>query len=140
MSFKIAIPALALLGMGVSAYLTYVKLAGAPIVCVGGGQGCEIVNLSPYSQIAGIPVAAIGFGGYLLIFAVSLWGVRVATPVRQQIRLIVFGLSLIGVLYSAYLTYLQRFVIGAFCSWCVASAIIMSLIFVGALINLRRVH
>ncbi len=136
---KIGMPALALLGMGVSAYLTYVKLAGAGIICIGGGQGCEIVNLSPYSQIAGIPIATLGFGAYLAIFALSSWEVRAQASLRPQLRLIVFGLSLIGLLYSAYLTYLQRFVIGAFCSWCVASAIIMSLIFVGALISLRKV-
>lgn len=135
---KMAIPALALLGMGVSAYLTYVKLAAAEIVCLGGGHGCEIVNSSPYSQVAGVPVAAIGFGGYLLIFALSLWEAGAQTSLRSQLHLIVFGLSLIGMLYSAYLTYLQHFVIEAFCSWCVASAVIMSLIFIGALVSLRR--
>ena len=136
---KIAIPALALLGMGISAYLTHVKLAGAEIFCIGGGRGCEAVNLSPYSQIAGIPIAAMGFGAYLAIFAISCWEARARASIRQQLRLGLFALSLIGVLYSGYLTYLQRFVIGAFCSWCVASAVIISIIFVLALINLRSV-
>jgi len=94
--------------------------------------------LSPYSQIAGIPVASLGFGAYLAIFALSLWETKAQASIRQHLRLSLFALSLIGVLYSAYLTYLQRFVIGALCTWCVASAIVMSLIFVGALINLNR--
>lgn len=139
MIFKAVVPTLALLGMGISAYLTYVKLAGAEIICLGGGQGCEVVNLSPYSQIAGIPIAAMGFGAYLAIFALSSWEAIAHVSIRQHLRLGIFALSFIGVLYSAYLTYLQRFVIGAVCTWCVASAIMMSFIFVLALISLRRV-
>ena len=54
------------------------------------------------------------------------------------IALAIFGISLMGVLYSAYLTYLELFVIEAICRWCVASAIIMVVIFGLSTLNLYR--
>ncbi len=93
---------------------------GTPL-CVAGGNGCETVAQSKYSHLAGVNVAAIGAGGYVLILgAVALRG--------DPGRFAGLMLSLIGFGFSAYLTYLELFVIDALCQWCVASAALMTVL------------
>lgn len=105
-------------GVLISAYLTWTHVWGVPPVCVGGGGGCETVQTSRYSEIAGVPVAALG----LLAYAALL-----LSAVLRGESAVFLGLfvALVGVLFSAYLTYLELFVIGAVCQWCVASAALM---------------
>src|SRR5688500_7401372 len=115
---------LAVLGMMISGYLTWVHLTNGSALCVGGGGGCDAVQQSIYSDVAGIPVALIGLLGYAAILACLLlekWNARFAQIAPHA----VFGVSLVGVLYSAYLTYLELFVIRAICQYCVASAVLM---------------
>jgi uncharacterized membrane protein len=109
---------LAVAGALISAYLTWSHLRGITPVCVGGSSGCETVQTSRYAEILGIPVASLG----LLAYA----GLLGSVLVRHE-RVALFGLliALVGTLFSAYLTYLEIFVIGAFCQWCVASATLM---------------
>jgi uncharacterized membrane protein len=109
---------LAVAGALISAYLTWSYLRGITPVCVGGSSGCETVQTSRYVEILGIPVASLG----LLAYA----GLLGSVLVRHE-RAALFGLlsALVGTLFSAYLTYLEIFVIGAFCQWCVASATLM---------------
>ena len=109
---------LAVLGAMISAYLTWTHFAGLVPVCTGSGEGCEIVQTSRYASIVGIPVALLGlvaYGG--LLFSAVLW--------RDVGIYLGFLISLVGTLFSAYLTYLEIFVIGALCQWCLASAAIM---------------
>jgi uncharacterized membrane protein len=109
---------LAALGVLISAYLTWTHFAGLAPVCTGSGRGCETVQSSRYASILGIPVALLGlvaYGG--LIFSAALW--------REAGVYLGFLISLVGTLFSAYLTYLEIFVIGALCQWCLASAAIM---------------
>lgn len=105
-------------------------------LCTGAG-GCETVNSSPYSTIAGIPIALIGLGAYLTIGVLAFASTR-ENAFGEQAHLAVFGLSLVGVLYSAYLTYLEIFVIRAICPWCVVSALLMSAIWALSLVDLAR--
>jgi uncharacterized membrane protein len=121
---------LALLGIGVSSYLTYEKLIGGQLVCLGGGQGCEIVQYSPYSQIGPIPVAVLGLIGYLSFLVVTALQLRSSRERRRMLAGLNFGLALGAFLYSVYLTYLELFVIYAICSWCVVSAIVVTLILI----------
>ena len=110
--------ALAVLGALISAYLTWTHFAGLTPVCTGSGEGCETVQSSRYASVLGIPVALLGliaYGG--LIFSTALW--------RETGIYLGFLISLVGTLFSAYLTYLEIFVIGALCQWCLASAAIM---------------
>ena len=115
---RVALLSLAVLGALISAYLTWTHFAGLTPVCTGNGHGCETVQSSRYSQVLGIPVALLGliaYGG--LVFSVVLW---------KEIGIYLgFLISLVGTLFSAYLTYLEIFVIGALCQWCLASAAIM---------------
>jgi uncharacterized membrane protein len=112
---RVALLVLAVLGALISAYLTWTHFAGLTPVCSGSGEGCETVQSSRYASILGMPVALLGliaYGG--LIFSAVLW--------REAGLYLGFLISLVGTLFSAYLTYLEIFVIGALCQWCLASA------------------
>ena len=73
-------------------------------------------------------MAVLGVVAYLLILAFNLVGLRWGEKKSGQITLLIFLLSLFGVAFSAYLTYLELFVLKAICSWCVLSAITMTAI------------
>src|SRR5215210_4295402 len=109
---------LAVLGFLISAYLTWTHFAGLTPVCTGSGEGCETVQSSRYASVLGIPVALLGLFAYSgLIFSAVMW--------KEAGIYLGFLISLVGTLFSAYLTYLEIFVIGALCQWCLASAAIM---------------
>lgn len=120
--------ALAALGLLDSIYLTWIKLANATIACSNIGD-CETVNSSRYSELAGIPIAALGAAAYLAILLMLLLD-RKPSERSELLRLGVFGLALTGTLYSAYLTYLELVVLRAICPFCVASAIILTALLV----------
>jgi uncharacterized membrane protein len=121
-------PVLALVGLGVAAYLAFVEVTGTAAVCGPVGD-CNTVQQSPYARIAGlVPVGVLGVLGYLLLLAA--WGVAVAGPVRHAgfARVIVWGSALLGTVFSLYLTFLEPFVIGATCTWCITSAVVMTVL------------
>ena len=127
---------LAVLGAADSAYLTWIKVANTRAFCSNVGD-CDAVNSSIYSEVAGIPIALFGLGAYLAILAVLLLEDR--TPALSEWGpLVVFGLALTGTLYSAYLTYVELFVIFAVCPYCVASAVLISGILVLSVVRLIR--
>jgi uncharacterized membrane protein len=115
-----AILALALVGLGVAAYLTYVHYEDIKPVCGLGGD-CQKVQTSRWSELGGVPVALIGLIGYTLILA-SLFVPGEAGRVAGAF------LALIGFAFSAYLTYRELFSIDAICPWCVVSACLMTLL------------
>jgi uncharacterized membrane protein len=106
-----AIAALAMLGLAISAYLTWVHYAGIEPVC-SSISDCERVQSSDYAELAGIPVAVLGVVGYAALL-VSLRG-----PVELTVLL-----AYIALMFSAYLTWAELFRIDAICQWCVASAV-----------------
>jgi uncharacterized membrane protein len=97
------------------------------VVCGPVGD-CDAVQTSVYSELFGIPVAVLGALSYLGILA--LWAVSHLgrDQAADLARLGLFGLALVGSLFSLYLTFLEPFVIGAVCAWCLASAVTMTLI------------
>lgn len=124
--------AVSVAGLAVSLYLTWTYAAGAAPACVGDSAACETVQSSPYSRIFGVPVAALGLGGYAaLLVSAALRGAAGT----------VFGLfvALVGTLFSGYLTWLELFVIEAVCQWCVASAVLMVAALALAVLRLRYV-
>lgn len=123
-----AVPVLSALGIAVSAYLTWVHYAGLEVVCIG-TNGCETVQSSSYAEFFGIPVATLGLGMYGALLLLSLLWLRAGPDLAANAGLGIFGLSLIGVGYSAYLTYIELFVLHAICTWCVVSAILLVAIF-----------
>jgi uncharacterized membrane protein len=119
---------LSILGILVSAYLTWTHFANTSVQCIGGSHGCDDVQQSVYSSIAGIPVALLGLFGYIAILGLLLIETKQGL-LANNAPLLLFGCTLAGVAYSIYLTYLELFVIHAICQWCVASAVIMAGLF-----------
>lgn len=128
---------LAAFGMGVSGYLSYVYWRGVPPAC-GGLGGCETVQASEYTEVMGIPVAALGLAMYAAIFGLAAAGLFLPPALASWSNLSVFGIALAGVLYSAYLTWLELAVIDAICVWCVVSALTISAILAVAGVTLVR--
>lgn len=127
-SLRLATAVLALAGIGIAGYLTWVHYAGLDPVCVGGGGGCERVQTSPWAELAGIPVALLGLVGYVTILA------SLALP-EQLGRSVAAFLTLVGFGFSAWLTYVELVEIEAICQWCVASAVVMTAL---ALVSVAR--
>jgi uncharacterized membrane protein len=125
---------LACLGLLDSIYLLIYKLTGNTSMCIGSG-GCHDVNFSPYSEIGGIPVSAFGIFAFLVIGGILLLERRL-TIAKENGPLAIFGISLAGVVFTAYLTWLEVYVIHAICPFCVAAATIITLIFILAIIRL----
>ena len=118
------VPVLALAGMAVAAYLASVETSGSEAVCGPVGD-CNAVQQSEYSQLLGIHIGVLGLIGYGLIGA--LWIVsRVASGRAADRALVLIALGAIaGAAFSTYLTFLEPFVIGATCMWCITSALVM---------------
>ena len=112
----------ATLGIGVATYITIADSGGGSPVCLAGGGGCETVANSSYSHILGVNVAVFGIVAYVLLVAAALLQ---GDPARMG----GFAISLGGFGFSVYLTYLELFKIEAICQWCVASAILMTILF-----------
>ena len=127
--------ALTIAGLLVAGYLTYLHLSGSTAALCSAGGGCDTVRESRYSQIGRIPVAVVGLGGYLAILLVLLLD-SPGGALAEYGPMLVFGFTLIGVLYSLYLTYLELFVIVAICPYCVSSAVIITLIFIISIFRL----
>ena len=121
---------LAVIGLGIAAYLTVVHYQGGSPVCAI-SHGCETVQHSRYSKLAGIPVAVIGLVGYVAILA------TLALPGPDG-TLATVAVALVGLCFSLYLTYREVFTIKAICQWCVGSAVIMAALTVLAVVRYLR--
>ena len=124
------------LGIFVSGYLVAKRFTGGSLACTRWAQ-CDVVNNSVYSQIYGVPVSVIGLAGYLLLLALAFAALWTEGRTQRKILLLSVVLSLVGVGFSAYLTYLEIYVIEALCAWCVASAVIISLLAIVTAVTIR---
>jgi len=104
-------------------YLSWIKLAHQTAICSTIGD-CETVNNSIYSELGGIPVALLGAGMYLIILSLLLLENH-NNFLQVHGQEILFGLTFLGVLYSAWLTYVEIAILKAICPFCVISAIAM---------------
>lgn len=127
---------LAGLGLLVAVYMTVFKLTDNQKMCLGNG-GCSVVNNSVYSEVYGVPVAIVGALGYAAILAVSLLSGRWSF-LRRNAALLNFGLCLTGFLFTVYLIYVEIALIHAICPFCLASQVIMTLLFAAAVVRLVR--
>lgn len=116
-----------LAGLGIAIYLSFIEITQSEAVCGPVGD-CNAVQRSPYARLFGVvPVGLIGVSGYILIAAAWLVHKYGAGQWRQFGALAAWALTLFGVLFFIYLTFLEPFVIGATCAWCLTSAAIMIL-------------
>ncbi|MBX3083927.1 MAG: vitamin K epoxide reductase family protein [Anaerolineae bacterium] len=126
------------IGLLDAAYLTYTKVANVEVACPQGAVlNCDIVQSSIYSTIGPIPIQFLGLAAYVVILAVLLLETRVPL-FEANGKLIVFGMTLFGFLYSAYLTGIEAFVLHTWCPYCVVSAVAMTLLFVVSIIRVWR--
>ncbi len=112
-------------GLADTAYLIWHKVRGTEVACLGfPAEWCRIVQHSPQSRTLGIPNSFAGFGMYSAILILA-WlhagGLAALWPLQA---IITFGFA-----FSMYFTYVQAFVLRAFCTWCVVSAINFTLMF-----------
>lgn len=112
----------AALGVGVATYIAIAESGGGSPVCLAGSTGCKTVAESSYSHVAGVNIAVFGVVGYLLLLATAFFAC-------DLVRFGAFAVSLGGFGYSIFLTYIELFKIEAICQWCVASAVLMTILF-----------
>jgi rhodanese-related sulfurtransferase/uncharacterized membrane protein len=123
------VPLLCLAGLGVAGYMSYVEAAQVSAVCGPVGD-CNAVQQSEYARLFGVlPIGILGIGGYLAILVAWLLGRQKNLRLADYANLSLLGLSAFGILFSIYLTFLEPFVIGATCAWCLTSAVIMTALF-----------
>lgn len=123
------IPVLSLIGLGIAGYLAYVEVNQVDAVC-GPVGNCNTVQQSSYAVLFGIlPIGVLGVLGYLVVIILWLAGNLDLAALQRTISILLWIVSLFGVLFSVYLTFLEPFVIGATCLWCLSSAVIMTILF-----------
>ena len=135
MKYRMAAALLSLAGFFVSLYLYLYKIGRIGTLACGTG-GCETVQTSPFSRFLGLEVALYGVVGYLVLLVLSMDTLR--RPAAANSSRLLLILSGAGLAFTIYLTYLELFVIKAICRWCVGSAVIITLIFIVALLDWRR--
>jgi len=135
MIYRMSAALLSLAGLFISVYLYLYKIGKIGSLACGTG-GCETVQLSSWSRFAGLEVSLIGVLGYAGLLALSLASLQTG-PSRQWPARALVVVAGIGLGFTIYLTYLELFVIHAICRWCVVSGIVMTGIFVVALLDRR---
>jgi uncharacterized membrane protein len=135
--YRMGAALMSLLGLFVSVYLYLYKIGRIGTLACGSG-GCETVQNSPWSRFAGVEVALIGILGYGLLFLVAMLALQPGLAPRRWPADLLAALAAVGVLFTAYLTWLELFVIHAICRWCVGSAAIIVSVLVLALLARRR--
>ena len=112
-ALRLGVALVAVAGIGVSAYLTWVHYHPAALVCTAGG-GCETVQHSHYAVLLGVPVATWGLVAWTAVLALVLWD----TPDAQTG---VAAIAVAAVAFAVYLVVLQLAVIHAVCVWCMVN-------------------
>jgi uncharacterized membrane protein len=121
-------PVLAVIGLGVAFYLTYVETQQVSAVCGPVGD-CNAVQSSPYARLFGVlPVGILGAAGWIAIIAAWIVNRTNAGGFGALAGLALLGMALFGVLFTIYLTYLELAIIHAVCIWCLSNAVLMALV------------
>lgn len=138
MNRRRTIAVLALLGGLDSVYLLLAKtgLIGGLSCTI--SHGCDMVNSSSYSEFFGIPVAGIGFVGYVGLFMLAIVGIQPRWLEDSLPDRLVSLFAGVGVVFTLYLTYAEIFILGAICQWCVVSQLLILGIFVLSLIGVLK--
>ena len=130
-ALRIVVGILATGGGGVAAYLTYARFTHTTLACATGG--CETVQSSSYAEVAGIPVAILGLGAFVVILATAF-------STSELARAGAAAVALAGVAFSAYLLYVQIALIDALCHWCLVSDVVLALLAAATVLRLVGGH
>lgn len=138
MTKRMIVAALSLAGIFVALYLALYKLGAIGNLSCSIGS-CETVNSSRWAEFVGLPVAVWGLGFYVATFTVAMVALRERFARSERISLALVLMTGLGTAFSAWLTYLELFVIDAICQWCVVSAIIVAALFAVSLADFLAV-
>ena len=134
---RMAITLLALIGALISLYMTLHKLGVIGELLCGTGS-CEIVQTSKWAVFMGVPVPYWGLAGYTILTTLALASLQPRYQESRALRIaLVFTVSA-AFLFTVYLTALEAFVINAWCRWCIASAVVATLLFLCTIPEFRR--
>lgn len=128
---RLVLALIALLGIADATYLTALHYADRSPICIPGLE-CEVVLGSQYATVWGTPISLFGVLFYLTVLGLTLW-----SGSDQRVRPLLVVLTSLGLIVSAYLVYLQAVVLKAFCQYCLVSAGLSVLLFIGALVYAR---
>ncbi len=129
-ALALVLVAVAIVGVGIASYLAWENSRGESGVCTI-VHGCSTVQQSKYGKILGIPVSVPGLGLYALLALSGIAWVTNARGVRPYAALVGAVGAAFGFLFSLFLTYLEAFVIDAWCIYCIVSAVLMTVLFAG---------
>jgi uncharacterized membrane protein len=116
-ALRAAVALVALAGVAVAGYLTYVHYQPDALICTSGG-GCETVQDSSYAELAGVPVALLGLLAWIAVLLLVAWDSELARTLSAAIALVAAG-------FAVYLIVLQAFVIDAWCIWCLVNDLVI---------------
>ena len=128
---------ISLAGVFIGAYLTLYKFGYiGTLAC--GVSSCETVQTSKWSVFLGVPVATWGVGFYALMLVLSIVGLQPRFADSPKLSLVLLLLTGWGALFTAWLNYLEAFVIHAWCEWCIFSAALVLMLFMLAIFDYRE--
>jgi uncharacterized membrane protein len=133
---RMGIAVVALGGVFLSVYMLLFKLGMIGELACGAGA-CDRVQSSPWSDFLGVPVPLWGVAGYAMIFGLAVAGLQPALVRDRRIAAALLATTGFAFAFSMYLTWLEAFVINAWCRWCIASAVMATLLFLLALPEVR---
>lgn len=123
-----ALPLLCAVGLGAAGYLSYVEIYKVEAVCGPVGD-CNAVQSSIYARLFGVlPLGVLGMAGYLAILSAYFYPRFRKDRLAHYAPVAVLCMTIFGVIFSIYLTYLEIFMIRAVCMWCITSAVVMTLL------------
>ena len=137
---RMALAVFALLGVLVAGYMLAYTVGLIPAIACGEGGGCTRVQSSPWAVFMGVPVPGWGVLGYGLTLVVALAGLQPAFAGDRRLAIVLLAAGAGGFAFSAYLTWLEAFVIGSWCRWCIGSAVIATLMFGASLFEIPRIR
>ena len=137
---RMVIAILALAGLLISVYLALHKYGYIGTLMCGESGSCEIVQTSKWAVQFGVPVSVLGLIGYLVILVVALLSLQPSFGEKRALAVLLLLLTTGAFGFSLYLSYLEEFVIHAWCRWCIGSAVVAILMWLFALAELPRLR
>jgi uncharacterized membrane protein len=135
MTRRMWLAVLSLVGIFIAAYLSLYHFGYIGTLACTGSEGCSTVQASKWSRLWGLPVATWGLGYYLSVFALAIIGLQDRFAESPRLSLGLMLLTAWGAVFSGWLTYLEAGPIGAWCLWCIGSAVVAALLFVVSLLD-----
>lgn len=136
MTRRMLMALISLAGLFIGIYLTLFHYGIIGTLACGVGS-CEQVQTSRYAMFLGVPVATWGAGYYVLMLAITLARIQPTFESSPGLTLATLVLATWGLIFTAWLNYLEGFVIHAWCEWCLGSAALVLLLFVLAVLEWR---